>query len=119
MVLLARWILETNPHARVIIVTDRDELDGQIESNFAATGQEIRRTTSGADLMGLLSGAPTPRLICSLVQKFGRKDIGNFDRFIRDLQANPAPAVGELFVFVDECHRTQSGKPKPSLTRSI
>jgi type I restriction enzyme R subunit len=110
MVLLARWILETNPHARVIIVTDRDELDGQIESNFAATGQEIRRTTSGADLMGLLSGAPTPRLICSLVQKFGRKDIGNFDRFIRDLQANPAPTVGELFVFVDECHRTQSGK---------
>ena len=29
MVLLARWILETNPHARAIIVTDRDELDGR------------------------------------------------------------------------------------------
>jgi type I restriction enzyme R subunit len=110
MVLLARWILETNPHVRVIIVTDRDELDGQIESNFAATGYEVHRTTSGADLMGLLSGAPTPRLICSLVQKFGRRDIGNFDRFIRDLEASPARTVGELFVFVDECHRTQSGK---------
>jgi type I restriction enzyme R subunit len=110
MVLLARWILETNPHARVIIITDRDELDGQIESNFAATGQEMRRTTSGADLMSLLSGAPTPRLICSLVQKFGRKDVGNFDRFIRDLEAKPARTVGELYVFVDECHRTQSGK---------
>src|SRR5208337_4113755 len=110
MVLLARWILETNPHARVIVVTDRDELDGQIEGAFAASGQTVRRTTSGADLMGLLSGAPTPRLICSLVQKFGRRDVGNFDRFIRDLEANPARPVGELFVFVDECHRTQSGR---------
>jgi type I restriction enzyme R subunit len=110
MMLLARWILETNPRARVIIVTDRDELDGQIEGTFSSAGQDMRRTTSGADLMGLLSGAPTPRLICSLVQKFGRKDTGNFDRFIRDLEANPARPVGELFVFVDECHRTQSGK---------
>ena len=88
MVLLARWILETNPHARVIIITDRDELDGQIEDNFAATGQPMRRTTSAADLMALLAGAPTPRLICSLVQKFSRRDVGNFDRFIRDLEAN-------------------------------
>ena len=110
MVLLARWILETNPHARVIVVTDREELDGQIEGAFAASGQEVRRTTSGADLMALLSGAPTPRLICSLVQKFGRRDVGNFDRFIRELEANPKRPVGELFVFVDECHRTQSGK---------
>lgn len=110
MVLLARWILETNPRARVIVVTDRDELDGQIESNFASAGEPMRRTTSGADLMGLLSGAPTPRLICSLVQKFGRKDVDNFHRFIRELEANPLRPVGELFVFVDECHRTQSGK---------
>jgi type I restriction enzyme R subunit len=110
MVLLARWILETNPNARVIIVTDRDELDGQIEMGFAATGENIRRTKSGADLMGLLSGAPTPRLICSLVQKFGQRDAGNFDRFIRELEAKSAQTVGELFVFVDECHRTQSGK---------
>lgn len=110
MVLLARWILENNPRARVIVVTDRDELDGQIESNFAAAGEPMRRTTSGADLVGLLSGAPTPRLICSLVQKFGRRDVENFDRFIRELEANPLRPVGELFVFVDECHRTQSGK---------
>ena len=31
MVLLAKWILENNPNARVVIVTDRDELDKQIE----------------------------------------------------------------------------------------
>ena len=110
MILLARWILENNPHARVIVVTDRDELDGQIEGNFAAAGEQARRTTSGADLMALLSGAPTPRLICSLVQKFGKRDDDNFERFIQGLKDNPQRPVGELFVFVDECHRTQSGK---------
>jgi hypothetical protein len=31
MVLLARWILENNPNARVAVITDRDELDKQIE----------------------------------------------------------------------------------------
>ena len=31
MVLLAKWILENNPNARVAIITDRDELDKQIE----------------------------------------------------------------------------------------
>ena len=110
MILLAHWILENNPNARVIIVTDRDELDGQIAGNFANTGHDIRRTTSGADLMALLSGAPTPRLICSLVHKFGQRDTGNFDHFIRELEATAPKPIGDLFIFVDECHRTQSGR---------
>ena len=33
MVLLAKWILENKPNARVVIVTDRDELDKQIEAS--------------------------------------------------------------------------------------
>jgi type I restriction enzyme R subunit len=110
MILLAQWILENNPHARVIVVTDRDELDGQIADNFANAGHDIRRTTSGADLMALISGAPTPRLICSLVHKFGQRDSGNFDRFIRELEATAPKPIGDLFIFVDECHRTQSGR---------
>jgi type I restriction enzyme R subunit len=44
------------------------------------------------------------------VHKFGRRDVGDFDAFIRELEAQPSPIVGEVFVFVDECHRTQSGK---------
>jgi type I restriction enzyme, R subunit len=36
--------------------------------------------------------------------------VDNFDAFIEELKKQPCPAVGELFVFVDECHRTQSGK---------
>jgi type I restriction enzyme R subunit len=109
MVLLAKWILENNPHARVAIITDRDELDKQIERVFNEAGEAIKRTQSGRDLMSQL-GQATPRLLCSLVHKFGRKDVDDFDAFIKELESQPSPAVGEVFVFVDECHRTQSGK---------
>ena len=109
MVLLAKWILENLPRARVVIVTDRDELDKQIQDVFSASGETIQRTTSGRDLVSQLSQA-TPRLICSLVHKFGHKDVDNFERFIGELKAQPCRTVGEIFVFVDECHRTQSGK---------
>jgi type I restriction enzyme, R subunit len=109
MVLLARWILENKPNARVLILTDRDELDKQIERVFHDAGETIYRTSSGRDLMEQL-GQAKPRLLCSLVHKFGRKGVENFDAFIDELKQRPSPAVGELFVFVDECHRTQSGK---------
>jgi len=109
MVLLAKWILESNPNARVAIITDRDELDKQIEGVFTNAGITIARSTSGRNLMSQL-GQATPRLLCSLVHKFGRKDVDDFDAFIKELEAQPSPTVGEVFVFVDECHRTQSGK---------
>jgi type I restriction enzyme R subunit len=109
MVLLAKWILENNPNARVAIITDRDELDKQIEGVFTQIGEPIKRTTSGSDLMRQL-GQTTPRLLCSLVHKFGRRDVGDFEAFIKELEAQPSQTVGEVFVFVDECHRTQSGK---------
>ena len=109
MVLLAKWILENNPHARVVVVTDRDELDKQIEGVFTEAGEKIVRTESGRDLMGLL-GQAAPRLICSLVHKFGVRGVDDFEAFIRDLEAQPCETHGELFIFVDECHRTESGK---------
>ncbi|MGB5008741.1 MAG: HsdR family type I site-specific deoxyribonuclease, partial [Candidatus Dechloromonas phosphoritropha] len=109
MVLLAKWILENNPNARVVIVTDRDELDKQIEGVFLAAGYPMTRANSGRDLMTRL-GQATPRLLCSLVHKFGRRDVDDFEEFIKELESQPCPTVGELFVFVDECHRTQSGK---------
>jgi len=109
MVFLAKWILENNPKARVAIITDRDELDKQIERVFNEAGEPIKRTTSGRDLMAQLAEAK-PRLLCSLVHKFGKKDVDNFEEFIKELESRPTKAVGELFLFVDECHRTQSGK---------
>jgi type I restriction enzyme R subunit len=109
MVMLAKWILENNPNARVAIITDRDELDTQIERVFLDAGETIKRTSSARDLMKQL-GQSTPRLLCSLVHKFGRKGVDDFDAFIKELESQPSHTMGELFVFVDECHRTQSGK---------
>ena len=109
MVLLAKWILENKPNTRVVIVTDRDELDKQIEGVFIAASHPMTRASSGRDLMTRL-GKATPRLLCSLVHKFGRKGVEDFEQFIRELEAQPCQTVGEIFVFVDECHRTQSGK---------
>ena len=109
MVLLAKWILENNPHARVVLITDRDELDKQIERVFREAGEAIQRSGSGRELMRQL-GQPAPRLLCSLVHKFGRKNVDDFEAFIKELESRPSATVGEVFVFVDECHRTQSGK---------
>lgn len=109
MVLLAKWILENNPHARVVLITDRDELDKQIESVFTGVGERISRSTSGRDLMQQL-GQAAPRLLCSLIHKFGVRDIEDFEAYVEALRGQPSPTVGEVFVFVDECHRTQSGK---------
>ncbi len=109
MVLLAKWILENKPNARVVIVTDRDELDKQIEGVFIAAGYPMTRASSGRDLMTQL-GQTAPRLLCSLVHKFGKKNVDDFEQFIKELESQRCPTVGEIFVFVDECHRTQSGK---------
>ena len=82
MVWLAKWILENKPKARVVILTDRDELDKQIEAVFTDANETIYRTRSGKDLMKQL-GQANPWLLCSLVHKFGKKDVGNFNKFIK------------------------------------
>ncbi|EEW1551356.1 HsdR family type I site-specific deoxyribonuclease, partial [Escherichia coli] len=116
MVWLAKWIRENVKDARVLIVTDRTELDEQIEKVFTGVEEDIYRTKSGADLVATLN-QPNPWLVCSLVHKFGRQsDSENdtaTDEFIAELKKSlPSDfkAKGDLFVFVDECHRTQSGK---------
>jgi len=53
---------------------------------------------------------PLPRLLCSLIHKFNARDVDNFAAYIEELKSGPSNTVGELFVFVDECHRTESGK---------
>ncbi|KAF5414970.1 MAG: hypothetical protein C5S48_07205 [Candidatus Methanogaster sp.] len=109
MVMLAKWILENNPNARVAIITDRDELDKQIEGVFTDAGEQIKRSGSGRELMSQLAQT-TPRLLCSLVHKFGKRDVDDFDAYISELESQPSKMVGDVFAFVDECHRTQSDK---------
>ena len=118
MVWLAKWIRENITGSRVLIVTDRTELDEQIEKVFVGVDEEIYRTKSGADLIQKLNAAD-PHLICSLVHKFGRSENATTDDFARELKENLPQGFrveGELFVFVDECHRTQAGKLHEAMT---
>ena len=112
MVWLAKWIREHVTGGRVLIVTDRTELDEQIERVFKGVGEAIRRTRSGADLVRALD-AGDEWLIGSLIHKFGTAEEGDVDAFLKDLRGHLPEgfhAKGRMFVFVDECHRTQSGK---------
>lgn len=110
MVLLGKWILENIPNSRIAIMTDRTELDDQIERVFNDVGEtDIAKARSGKELMLFLQ-ASKPRLICSLIHKFGNKGETDYDTFIRELKDNPIQTQGEIFVFVDECHRSQGGK---------
>lgn len=114
MVWLAKWIRENREGARVLIITDRTELDEQIEKVFKGVHERIYRTTSGNDLIEKLNGTEES-LLCSLVHKFGRQgeDAGDAGAkaFIAAIQKLPPDfkAKGDIHVFVDECHRTQSG----------
>lgn len=63
MVLLARWILQHLSGARVVVITDRDELDKQIVSVFQNAGEQAERTGSGRELVAAL-GQPRLRLLC-------------------------------------------------------
>ena len=115
MVWLAKWILEDNAKARVLIITDRIELDDQIEMVFKGVNVDIIRTQSGAHLMQVLSNSPD-RLACSLVHKFGKSSEVNdsdVDDYVAEIEKHIPKGFdpeGQFFIFVDECHRTQSGK---------
>ena len=116
MVWLAKWVREHVRDARVLIITDRTELDEQIEKVFKGVSEEIYRTQSGADLIAKLNDT-SPWLLCSLIHKFGGKEegeeVGDIPGYIEEVKKALPPgfkAKGDLIVFVDECHRTQSGQ---------
>ena len=73
MVWLAKWIREHVPDGRVVIVTDRTELDEQIEKVFKGVNEDIHRTRNGADLVRVLRSAEQ-WLVASLIQKFGASE---------------------------------------------
>ena len=111
MVLLAKWLLEHDPNARVLIVTDRDELDKQITGVMKNAGvvsdtEKETRVTTRAQLVSHLA-ATKPRVMCALVHKFNPND----------LEGPPPPRHGTFYVFVDECHRTQGGALNKQMKR--
>jgi type I restriction enzyme R subunit len=113
MLWLARWIREHVHEPRVLIVTDRIELDEQIERIFLGVNEQIERTASGADLISRLNST-TPWLMCSLIHKFGaagdeaEPDINAYVAELKSAIPADFSPKGNIVVFVDECHRTQS-----------
>ncbi|MBL0323179.1 MAG: type I restriction endonuclease subunit R [Ignavibacteria bacterium] len=111
MVLLAKWLLEHDPEARILVVTDRDELDKQIEGVMQSAGvigedSPSPRILNRAEFVAKL-GATAPRLLCALIHKFNPED---FD-------GEPPHVHGRFYVFVDECHRSQGGDMNRQMKR--
>ncbi len=109
MVLLAKWLLEHDPTGRILIITDRDELDKQIKGVMQNAGVVGENTppigiSSRAEFVEALV-SPQRRVICALLHKF-------------DLNLKEPPRVaGKFYVFVDECHRTQGGDLNVSMKK--
>lgn len=100
MVMLAKYILSqmSDCHPKVIVVTDRIDLDKQIRNTFNHTRLKANRATSGKHLIKLIKDNSAD-VITTLVHKF-------------DTAVNhQEPVVSrDIFVLVDESHRTQYGE---------
>lgn len=99
MVMLAKYILMemTECHPRVVIVTDRKELDGQIAATFAHTRLNPARATSGRHLVELVNSGKAD-VITSIINKFNTAERMSTKNESRD-----------VFILVDESHRSNYG----------
>lgn len=99
MVMLAKYILmelsDCNP--RVVIVTDRKELDKQITETFSHTRLNPARATSGRHLVNLVNSSKAD-VITSIINKFNTVERLETKNFSRD-----------IFILVDESHRSNYG----------
>lgn len=129
MVALASYIQKNFSNPRVVVITDRKELDLQLAGTFVKGGNKLHHAESCSDLLDTLNKGDE-WLICSLIHKFGahkhndeaEKDESgtkvSLDEYLNKLQTiidkkygNHFSVKGDnIFVFVDECHRTQSGR---------
>lgn len=100
MVMLARN-LALDPeilNPRIVLVTDRDDLDKQLGNTFAACGLEANRATSGRNLLELVAEKKSG-IITTLIHKFDKA-------YAAKKYQDESP---DIFILVDESHRTQFG----------
>ena len=109
MVLLAQWIIENIDDSRILVITDRRELEDQINNVFEQTNNRVESAASGEDLLAKLN-QPEISLLSALVHKFNKRgDTQELAQYLKQLAQNPPQIAGNVFVLVDECHRTESG----------
>jgi type I restriction enzyme R subunit len=101
MVMLARALgLEPDiPDPRIVLVTDRIDLDEQLEGTFKACGLEPKRATTGRNLLDLVA-TEKRSVVTTLINKF---DTALNARDFADPSA-------DVFMLVDESHRGQYGR---------
>ena len=97
MVMLAKYLLEQIRGSKVVIVTDRTELDRQIEQTFSHTRLKPARATSGKNLIDLLNEGKSD-IVTAIINKFSTVENSKVKIENRD-----------VFVLVDESHRTNYG----------
>ena len=114
MVWLTKWIIENISDSRVVIITDREELDDQIESLFIDVDEKVTRAKSCSNLREILN-KNEDAIVCSLIHKYGHNagTQSDIDHYRKELLKDLPPdfkAKGKIIGFIDECHRTNSGK---------
>ena len=81
---------------RFILVTDRINLDKQLRDNFTNTQMAPSRATTGTGLLNLLKDEKE-KIITTVIHKFSK--VANVNLKIENKN---------IFIFIDECHRSQS-----------
>lgn len=99
MVMLAKYLLMelSNCNPKVVVVTDRKELDRQIAATFAHTRLNPARATSGRNLVELLNSGKAD-VVTTIINKFNTAEKMEHKNFSRD-----------VFLLVDESHRSNYG----------
>jgi type I restriction enzyme R subunit len=98
MVMLAKYLLEQIHGSKVVIVTDRTELDRQIAETFSHTKLKPARATSGKNLTDLINEGKAD-IVTAIINKFNTVENSKVKIEDRD-----------VFVLVDESHRTNYGR---------
>ena len=106
MVMLTKLLKQIYINSKIILVTDRIDLDGQIHETFENTDVKAGRASSGSDLIEKLQSGVS--VITTLVHKFEK--VKNQKVVIRD---------GDIFVLVDESHRTQGGDLHKAMKKAL
>lgn len=106
MVMLTKLLKLTYINAKIIVVTDRVDLDEQIHKTFENTDIKAGRASSGSDLIEKLQNGIS--VITTLVHKFEK--VRNSKTVIND---------NNVFVLVDESHRTQGGDLHNAMKKAL
>ncbi len=109
MAMLAQKVKDTVKNPQIILVTDRVDLDRQITTTLQKVEIEVINATSGKELIQLLKG--NGDFVTTTI-------INKFQAAVNELASNPLESPN-IFVLIDEAHRTQYGVFNVNMEKSI